>query len=197
MPVLSNSKHERFAQAVAQGRGASEAYVIAGYEAHGSNASRLSQNERVRARIEEILSEGAAKAGVTVERIVNELAKIGFSDIRKAVKWQGELIQETENPDGGEVLVIRNIVSNHVQLISSDEVDDDTAAAISEVAQTKEGLRVKMHSKLDALDKLGKHLGMFKDKVEHSGPGGGPIKYRRVEDMTDDELFRIAAGGGG
>lgn len=32
--------------------------------------------------------------------------------------------------------------------------------------------------------------------VTHSGPDGGPIEYRRVEDMTDDELSRIAAGGG-
>lgn len=28
---------------------------------------------------------------------------------------------------------------------------------------------------LKGLELLGKHLGMFKDKIEHTGPGGGPI----------------------
>lgn len=162
MPILKNSRYERFAQAIAQGESASAAYVAAGYPAHASNASRLSRNEQVRSRIDELLSDGAKRAGVTVQRIVEELAKIGFSDIRKAVKWHGELIQETDNPDGGDVLVIKNIVTNHVQLISSDEIDDETAAAISEVSQTKEGLRVKLHDKKGALVDLGKHLGMFK-----------------------------------
>ncbi len=33
------------------------------------------------------MAAAAAKAGVTVERIVNELAKIGLSDIRRALDW--------------------------------------------------------------------------------------------------------------
>ncbi|WP_343711896.1 terminase small subunit [Inquilinus sp.] len=31
-----------------------------------------------------------------------------------------------------------------------------------------------------ALELLGKHLGMFRDRVEHSGPGGGPIPFRTI-----------------
>lgn len=126
-------------------------------------------NDDIRRRVEELQSAGARRAGVTVERIVAELAKVGFSDIRKAVKWQGELVQEEDNPDGGDVLVVRNIVTNHVQLVSSDDLDADTAACVAEVSQTKDGVKLKFHSKLDALDKLARHLGMFKDKVEHSG----------------------------
>jgi hypothetical protein len=37
------------------------------------------------------------------------------------------------------------------------------------VWQTKQGIRFKFHDKLQALEKLGKHLGMFKDAVEHTG----------------------------
>lgn len=36
---------------------------------------------------------------------------------------------------------------------------------------TKEGVEVKMHDKASALINVGKHLGMFKDKVEHSHEG--------------------------
>ena len=28
-----------------------------------------------------------------------------------------------------------------------------------------------------ALELLGKHIGMFSDRVEHSGPGGGPVQH--------------------
>jgi phage terminase small subunit len=178
VPVLSNSKHERFAQEIAKGSSASAAYVIAGYAKNDSNAARLNGNEQVRSRVEELLKAGAEKAGVTIQRVVEELAKIGFSDIRKIVEWSGsEVADEQDGADGegGEPkLIVR--AANIVKLISSDVVDNDTAAAISEISQTREGaLKVKLHDKLSALEKLGKHLGMFKEQHEHSGPGGGPI----------------------
>jgi hypothetical protein len=37
-------------------------------------------------------------------------------------------------------------------------VDDDTAATVSEVWQTNQGIRFKFHDKLQALEKLGRHL---------------------------------------
>jgi len=149
---------------------ASDAYVAAGYKRHDGNAGRCARDPRVQARVAEILAEGAEKAGVTVQRIVDELAKIAFADIRKAVKWRGHLTRESDNPDGGDVLVIKEIVTNHVALVDGDEIDDDTAAAISEISQNQSGgVKLKMHDKLSALEKLGKHLGMFKERVEHSG----------------------------
>ncbi|ENO82074.1 hypothetical protein B447_05033 [Thauera sp. 27] len=48
------------------------------------------------------------------------------------------------------------------------------------MAQTKEGLRVKFHDKRAALVDVGRHLGMFKDKVEHTGKDGGPIQSESV-----------------
>ncbi len=61
MPVLSNSKHELFAQAIAQGKSADEAYVLAGYSENRSNAARMNANERVKMRVVEILSASAGK----------------------------------------------------------------------------------------------------------------------------------------
>ena len=164
MPILSNSKHERFAQALAQGASASAAFVSAGYAKNDGNASRLRGNEKVSARVEELLAEGAKQAGVTIQRVVEELAKIGFSDIRRVVEWSGsEVADEVDGEDDGVPRVVVR-AANIVRLIGSDTVDDATAAAISEISQSKEGaLKVKLHSKLDALEKLGKHLGMFKD----------------------------------
>lgn len=41
--------------------------------------------------------------------------------------------------------------------------------------------RIATKDKLKALELLGKHLGMFKEKHEISGQGGGPIEIRFVE----------------
>ena len=43
---------------------------------------------------------------------------------------------------------------------------------------------------MKALELIGKHLGMFKEVHEHSGPGGGPIEVR---ELSDKEAARRVA----
>jgi hypothetical protein len=54
--------HERFAQALARGKAATEAYVLSGYKANDGNASRMKGNERISAR-EFRRSSGAPRSG--------------------------------------------------------------------------------------------------------------------------------------
>jgi phage terminase small subunit len=51
---------------------------------------------------------------------------------------------------------------------------------------------------LKGAELLGKHLKMFTDKTELSGPNGGPIQTesRKLQDLPDDELLAIATGRG-
>ena len=49
MAPLANPRHERFAQALARGKTAGEAYVLAGYKANDGNASRMRGNEKISA----------------------------------------------------------------------------------------------------------------------------------------------------
>jgi hypothetical protein len=73
MSPLSNSRHEKFAQELATGRSAADAYLRAGYKANYGNCIRLKGNERVAARIAELKGIGAARAEVTIASLVNEL----------------------------------------------------------------------------------------------------------------------------
>jgi len=73
MPPLENPRWEHFAQELAKGKPASEAYVLAGYKANDGNAIRLKGNEKLLARVQELLSRSAARAEVTVVSILNEL----------------------------------------------------------------------------------------------------------------------------
>lgn len=53
--------------------------------------------------------------------------------------------------------------------------------------ETKDGIEAKTHDQMAALERVARHLGMFKDRVEHSGK-------IEVEKLTDDELAaQIAA----
>lgn len=210
------AKHEAFCKAVADGMTATDAYLWAGYKsspkAAGISASRLLGNAAIQARIQVLLQQkqqieqkatelAAEKLAISKEKVLAELAKIGFSDIRKAVKWHGSLIQESDQPDGGDVLVVKNTYSNHVSLIGSDEIDDETAAAIAEVSQSPTGgLKIKLHDKKGALVDIGRHLGMFKEVHEHTGKDGAPIgheHHHKVDPISVFDGFLAEAAGAG
>lgn len=151
---------------------ATQAAIRAGYsEATAKEqASRLLTNVHVAEAVAAAMKNRAQRTDITADRVLKELAKIGFSDIRKAVKWQSSLITEEDNPDGGDVAVIKNIVTNTVQMVASEELDDETAAAIAEVSQNATGgVKIKLHDKRAALVDIGKHLGMFKDDKDKTG----------------------------
>jgi phage terminase small subunit len=76
MPALQNPKHERFAQELAKGKSASEAYVAAGYSESRSAASRLSTKVNVLARVSEIQDRGAIRTEITLASLMKEAAEI-------------------------------------------------------------------------------------------------------------------------
>ncbi|MEM9222096.1 MAG: hypothetical protein AAGB11_06790 [Pseudomonadota bacterium] len=63
--VLTNPRHERFAQALASGQTAD-----AGYSPNGGSASRLHGNACIRGRVTEIQSATAKAVGITRERLI-------------------------------------------------------------------------------------------------------------------------------
>ena len=77
MPSLSNPRHERFAQELAKGKSAAQAYVDAGYEADGHsaevNASRLLRKAEVSRRVAELQERGAMRTEITIEKLTEML----------------------------------------------------------------------------------------------------------------------------
>ena len=73
MSPLKNARHERFAQALAKGLNATQAYLEAGYEAQGNSAeaaaSRLLRDVKVQARLAEMQNKAAAKTEITVAKL--------------------------------------------------------------------------------------------------------------------------------
>ena len=78
MPILANSRHERFAQLVASGKSELSSFVEAGYSAKSArqNAHRLSENEGVKARIAELRGRNAEKCEMERAEAVQYLVDI-------------------------------------------------------------------------------------------------------------------------
>lgn len=151
-------KQKRFIEEYLVDLNATQAAIRAGYSEKTaySAGQRLLKNVEVQDGVRKSQEARSKRTKITQDMVLNELAKIGFSDIRKAVAW-GE--RPVEEEDGSLVYP--------VELVGSSEIDDDTAAAISEVSLTAQGVKIKMLDKKSALDSIGKHLGMFTDRVDH------------------------------
>lgn len=119
MPVLRNAKHEAFAQALAKGMKAEDAYAAAGYKPHRGNASRLSANESILRRADEIKNRVAEKAEwsaadrlLALKRIMEATAeadpRVAVSAIAEANKMQGShaATRHLIGGDGGEPLQV-------------------------------------------------------------------------------------------
>ncbi len=165
MPVLKNPKHEKFAQELAMGKTADNAYVLAGFKEHRSNAARLSANEHIAARVEEILSKAAKKVGITIERVLDELAKLGFSNM---------LDYTTVGSNGDPFVDLSQLSRDKASAIQEITVEDFTDGRGEDTRDVKR-IKFKLYDKRAALVDLGKHLGMFKEKVEFTGKDGAPI----------------------
>lgn len=73
MPILENSRHEIFAQELAKGATADEAYRLAGYSENRGNATRLKANESVLKRVAELKEAAAVRARKSMDDILDQL----------------------------------------------------------------------------------------------------------------------------
>lgn len=63
------------------------------------------------------------------------------------------------------------------------------------IKQTQAGIEIKMQDQGKALENVARHLGMFTDRVEHTGKDGGPIQTEIKPDLsklTVEELKQFA-----
>lgn len=89
MPILTNPRYERFAQELAAGKTADEAYVSAGFKKNRGNASRLKADESILKRIEE-LRERAQVAASSSLNITLQWLEEKAEEARQLAMQQGQ-----------------------------------------------------------------------------------------------------------
>lgn len=155
-------------------------------EVAASAAVRLLRNVKVQAYLKSRQQKLQERTEITQDKVLLELARIGFSNgsdfakvvtkPRKRQVWNDET-QEYEE---------KEVEEQFVELVDTDELPTDKKAAISGIKEGKYGIEVTSCDKVKALELIGKHLGMFKDKVEISGQVNNPM-----EGLTTEELKKL------
>lgn len=132
---------------------ATQAAIRAGYSPNNADkiGSELLGKTRVSDAISKAMAERSRRTGINQDRILMELAKIALVNPANVVDFDEATILDSALPE------------------------DLAAVASVKVKRfpTKEGKgierEIKFYDKTKALDLAGRHLGMFKDKLEVSG----------------------------
>ena len=189
-------KREKFVLEVVAGKSQREAYRIAyptsreWKDAHvDSAASNLMKDIKVSARYNELMGKVVAAAEekciMTATEILETLSNIARADIKDFLEFKTAKTVVEKDAETGE-----NII-DYATIINLKDSCDVDGKLIQEVSLSNQGkLTFKLHDKMAALDKLGKHLKLFTDKVELTGKDGNAIQVQGMS--TDDIDKRIA-----
>lgn len=145
-----NAKQQRFVEEYLIDLNATQAAIRAGYSV--KTAKEIGCENLTKPNIQEAIAKAMAerskRTGVNQDRVVLELARIAFANAR-------------------------NIINTEDGSVRDDATEDDLACIQSVKVKTMSGDKgyseereVKLYSKTDALEKLGRHLGMWKDKID-------------------------------
>ncbi len=148
-------KHQIFAQEYLIDLNATQAALRAGYSKGyaGHASTKLLRRPAIQAAIAAAMAARAERTRITADRVLLELARIAFADVRKLVSRKNGKIE------------LRDLYL----------FNDDDAAAIAELSRSAEGgIRLKFYDKRPALDALARHTGLF-DKTETT-PYGADIR---------------------
>jgi phage terminase small subunit len=156
------------------------AAIRAGYTKQGAarSAAKLLADPAIAAAIEARRETTAKERRATADRVIEELARIAFADMRRFVDW---------NKTG-------------VHLRDKARLSGVDAAAIADVDMKGRGNgkvgKVKLYDKLAALNALAKHLGMVGPKAP-LGPTDFSVGGRDARKVLVERLRRIAKGEDG
>lgn len=163
-------KQARFVSEYLIDLNATAAAKRAGYKNPEIGRQIITKNN-VAAAIASAIKKREKKTEITAERVIKELANIAF-------------LRSDE---------VFTIDGDHVTVKDTAEMSDAAKRALASASQTVAtsggSITVKLCDKIKALELLGRHLALFTDKVQASGPDGGPLLVLGAE-MTAEAARR-------
>ena len=150
-----------------------QAAIRAGYSPKAAEvqASENLRKPKIQLARPEGQNAAEARSQVTVDRVLLELARVAFAD----------------------TTLVAYVDQGRVIIRDTADLDGDTRRAISEISQSVGNTittKVKMHDKIKALELLGRHLAMFKDKVDVD------MQFSIPEILAELKRRRDSASGG-
>lgn len=161
---LRLDRQERFAQEYVRTLCGARAARAAGYPSKSASQKGcdMLRHPAIVGRVHWLFQQETAAAGVSDKRIVEELVRIAFADIRRLYDVRGVLLPPNQWPD-------------------------DVALAVSSVRNVQHGLAIKLASKDVALNLLAKWRGMFAaDNAQQQGNVIVEIRTRGSNEQSSD-----------
>lgn len=166
-------KQKRFVEEYLIDLNATRAYKVA-YpsvkrdETAAAAAARMLRNVKVSEYIAKRQDDLQRRTEITQERVLQELAAIAFS---KATDYAHVVEKKVEiSTDNGPVPVLDQngdpVLYRTIELELTENLNDTQKAAVASMKKGRDGLEVKTHDKLKALELLGRHIGMFGGKTD-------------------------------
>lgn len=152
-----------------------QAAIRAGYskKTAAQQGHKLMQMQEIEAAIQEARANREARTQITSDKILRELARIAFSD---ASDYAKVVCMGSPKKAG--------IPMQGVRLTPTEELSVDQRAAIASIEETQTGIKVRTHDKVKALELLGKHLGLFTEKISIAAID--PAIVKEVEALIHD-----------
>jgi phage terminase small subunit len=167
-------KQKRFVDEYLIDLNATQAVLRAGYKTKYPDkvGSELLGKTRVLEHLNKRMWDREKRTEITQDKVLQELAKIAFSSA-------SDVAEVETNEEGYQFVRVKNTGS----------LPDNIKSIIASIKQTKYGISVETYNKIQALELIGKHLGMFKDKLELSGSMNVNNPF---EGLTTEELRKLA-----
>jgi phage terminase small subunit len=146
---------------------ATKAAIRAGYSRKTAceQGSRMLANVKISAAIAEVQARRFEELGIKAERVLQELALLGFSNMLDyiSVGGNGGIRVDLAKLTRDQAAAIQEVtVEEYVERTGEDGNSKPTFENVKRV-------KFKLNDKRGALELLGKHLKLFTEKVEHSG----------------------------
>lgn len=165
-------KQKRFAEEYVVDLNATQAAIRAGYSARtaGAVAHKLLKKAEIQALIQELQQARSGRTGITQDRTLTEIARIALFDPAGVLSFEGDTIT---------VRAASEITEDARRAIKSIRIRKTIDGAGNEV----EVMDITFHDKTRNLELLGRHLGMFVDRIKHEGDG---VAIRFIEPVKPE-----------
>lgn len=184
-PAKLTPKQARFVDEYLIDLNATQAAIRAGYAHPTTQGPRLLDNVGVMFAIVEAQTARAKRTAVDADWVLRRLTDEATADLADILADSGELRPVSEWP-----LIWR------MGLVAGFDVHEETVDGV----KMGQIVKVKLSDRIKRVELIGKHVNVqaFRDRLEHSGPNGGPIQTQEVSarDVIASRLTRLAAGNG-
>jgi phage terminase small subunit len=174
MPQLDDLRLERFCQHYVATGNALRAALNAGYAAStaSGNTTRMLERPEVVGRVAELQEEACAQIGITGEMLKREMAAIAFGGVHEwLIEVDGQLEADFTGATPERLRWLKKVKITERYVPRKDEEPERI------VTTELEGW-----DKLKAIELLGRDLGVFDQRVRHSGPDGEALDLKTLPD---------------